>query len=174
MLASKNDGSILKTVPERVFAPIFLHKDFVLMRPILWPEYYISCKSWNLELQKFEIWMFGDLDVCITNLHSLAKSNPIELLRSDWSKMIDSSFILRPLFCLVLITFVYLTKFHIKKVWFFFFYQLKKISMIELSISMFQAFLWNFKDSTSIKDKAKYFYPISVAEVNNESSIHCL
>ena len=43
--ASENDRLILKTVPERVFAPILLSINFILVRPIIWPQFYIECKS---------------------------------------------------------------------------------------------------------------------------------
>ena len=42
--ASENDGSILKTVPERAFE-IFLFIKFVMVRPTLWRQFYILCQS---------------------------------------------------------------------------------------------------------------------------------
>ena len=37
IFASKNGGSIPKTVPERALEPILLSKNIVMVRPILWP-----------------------------------------------------------------------------------------------------------------------------------------
>ena len=62
--ASENDRLILKTVPERVFSPILLSINFILVRPILWPQFYIECKLWSLDLQKMALWMFAQ-QICI-------------------------------------------------------------------------------------------------------------
>ena len=71
--ASENDRLILKTVPERVFAPILLSINIILVRPIIWPQFYIECKSWSLDLQKFAIWMFAQqIFILLPNLDKLS------------------------------------------------------------------------------------------------------
>ena len=43
----KYDQPILKTVPERALVPILLSVNFVMVRPILWPQYYYLCGTCN-------------------------------------------------------------------------------------------------------------------------------
>ena len=55
--ASENDRLILKTVPKRVFAPILLSMNLILMRPILYRSF--TSKLLIVDMQKFASWMFA-------------------------------------------------------------------------------------------------------------------